>query len=858
MIWDDTFNLPLAVHKEGLSTYYTYDQSGNVLEKKDTDRSSGESRVWTYTYNAQNLIETIDGPRTDVSDVKIYTYNGDGTVASISNALFTETTFLSYDIFGRPLQQLDANSALTEFTYDTRGRLTQQQTGSEALVFEYDNSGRVIRVVTPDGSEILSVYDDADHLVETTDELGNKTQYTFDANGNKKSIITQDSSQTIQYQYTWSYDGLGRMTGESNAQGQETTYSYDNYGNRLSSLNAKSQLTSFTYDALNQVEAISYPDAGLVTNVYDDAGNLSGVTDPMGNQTLYSYNGFGQQTTVQSSDTGQSSAAFDSAGNLTSSWLADGSSVTHQYDVLNRLTQSTYSDGEVITYVYDSCLNGVGRLCAASTPNSTVLFKYDTHDRVVEKTQQMGAISLTTTATYNANGQQTALTYPSGKILTYEYTGSKLTGLLFDGVPIIANINYNALGLVTSWTWGNGSQHIRTYDQDGRLVGQDLGNGSRTLLYDPIGNITDLLGVGGNQQFDYDAMQRLIAANANEFNIGIVYDANGNRLSLTESATGMENYSYDLLSNRLENVTGTQNRSYAYDQRGNTLSDGIHTFTYNARNRLVGVDNNVVTYQYNAPGQRVTKINDGITTHYIFGDSGNLLGEYNQTGQATRETIYFNNTPIVVINSDGIFNIHSDHLNTPRYITNQQDTVVWDWNGKPFGETPANEDPDDDSIPFEFYLRFPGQYYDHETGLHYNYFRTYDPSTGRYLESDPIGLQGGLNTYLYVKANPLMFIDPQGLVIIDDYDGVRIMCPDAANGCTFLFGYLERTEPYSNCYKIKVVDPDTGRSSIKEVCTHLGPAACKATCLYKCDSCQGVKNVRKHTDQCFFKHGPLT
>ncbi|WP_407658787.1 RHS repeat domain-containing protein [Marinobacterium marinum] len=111
-----------------------------------------------------------------------------------------------------------------------------------------------------------------------------------------------------------------------------------------------------------------------------------------------------------------------------------------------------------------------------------------------------------------------------------------------------------------------------------------------------------------------------------------------------------------------------------------------------------------------------------------------------------------------------MYYIHTDHPNTPRRISRASDNqIVWRWDNDPFGRHTANEDPDGDSQLFTFSLRYPGQYYDEETGLHYNYFRDYDPSLGRYLQSDPIGLQGGINTYLYTNANPLVYIDPLGL-----------------------------------------------------------------------------------------------
>ena len=107
--------------------------------------------------------------------------------------------------------------------------------------------------------------------------------------------------------------------------------------------------------------------------------------------------------------------------------------------------------------------------------------------------------------------------------------------------------------------------------------------------------------------------------------------------------------------------------------------------------------------------------------------------------------------------------LHADHLDTPRIGTNSNGTIVWQWNSDAFGSLLPNEDPDGNGMPTTVNLRFPGQYFDQETNLHYNYFRDYDPRIGRYLESDPIGLEGGANLYLYANAAPLVYTDPLGL-----------------------------------------------------------------------------------------------
>jgi len=144
-----------------------------------------------------------------------------------------------------------------------------------------------------------------------------------------------------------------------------------------------------------------------------------------------------------------------------------------------------------------------------------------------------------------------------------------------------------------------------------------------------------------------------------------------------------------------------------------------------------------------------------------------LLGEYKLDGSAVQETVWLGNIPVATVRGGKVYYIHADHLGTPRVITDPDTrTVVWRWDSDPFGRAEADEDPDGDGQPFGFNLRFPGQYFDAETGLHYNYFRDYDPSAGRYIESDPIGLEGGLNAYVYVSSRPNIRLDFFGLAEI--------------------------------------------------------------------------------------------
>jgi RHS repeat-associated protein len=175
------------------------------------------------------------------------------------------------------------------------------------------------------------------------------------------------------------------------------------------------------------------------------------------------------------------------------------------------------------------------------------------------------------------------------------------------------------------------------------------------------------------------------------------------------------------------------------------------------------------TYALNALGQRVKKTTSGSSRYFVYDEAGHLVGEYDNAGSLIQETVWLNDTPVATLrpNAGGVshFYVHTDHLNAPRRVSRPSDNVVvWRWDSDPFGTTAAGEDPDGDSNLFSYNLRFPGQYLDAETGLHYNYLRDgYDAETGRYMQSDPIGLDGGLNTYAYVMSNPLLYSDPLGL-----------------------------------------------------------------------------------------------
>lgn len=170
--------------------------------------------------------------------------------------------------------------------------------------------------------------------------------------------------------------------------------------------------------------------------------------------------------------------------------------------------------------------------------------------------------------------------------------------------------------------------------------------------------------------------------------------------------------------------------------------------------------------------RKVSSSGAASTVIFVYDQSGHLLGEYDSTGKALREYVWLGDTPLALFTPDPagaanpplIYFVFADHLDTPRIVVNTGNQMRWRWLAEPFGTTAPENNPSGLGA-FTFNLRFPGQYFDSESGLAYNHFRDYDPTTGRYAQSDPIGLAGGINTYAYVGGNPLSYTDRQGLFL---------------------------------------------------------------------------------------------
>ena len=594
-------------------------------------------------------------------------------------------------------------------------------------------------------------------------------------------------------------------------------FNYDAQGNLTKTIDspdgviANDQTTDYSgYDNLNRLTEITDAIGGLTHTNYDGLDHVNQVKDPRNLTTDYVTSGLDNRLSEDSPDRGAiNNTSFDAAGNLLTSSDARGIITTYSYDSLNRLLSANYQPptgaAAQINYRYDgnpnpANNNAKGKLTHIDVPSDSTDWNYDSEGRLQSKLQTTdvtnaagtaGTLQRNTSYSYvAATGRLDILTYPSGLRIKYSYDSAGRprsialaanAGAAF--VTQLDTIAYRPLGVADSYRLPavTGQPTIsRHTNKDGNIDSYTLNDGGKILSYDRLGNlIRQSDGDPGNTINDliyqYDSLNRLtdFSRAAGNINQHYDYDAGGNRRSKTVNTSTVTAYTPETDSNRLATVGSA---AYNYDLSGNLTSNGAIVFVYSARGRLsqVKTTDNSLNYKYatNGLGQRVSKTNAaavgtaaGASRVYVYDEAGHLIGEYDSSGARIQEHIWLGDQPVVVVNGSGggLFYVLSDHLNTPRQIINSSKQLRWRWdNLDPFGVNLPDSNPQGLG-GFAYALRFPGQYYDSESGLFYNGFRSYDPKGGRYTQSDPIGLMGGLNTYSYVGNNPLNAIDPLGL-----------------------------------------------------------------------------------------------
>jgi RHS repeat-associated protein len=796
-------HLPCSIVTTGLTSSFTYDGNGDALTRTDLDTTTnsipystnGQSRVTTWTWSSTGQMTSIQLPRTDVTAKTTFGYTG-GTLTSITDPLSHVTTINTYTSGGLPTKITDPNGVVTTLVYDARLNLNTAtlHTGAGNLVttWTHDPANQLTALQLPDGSKLTYAHDTAHRLTTITDLFGNTVNYTLDALGDKTLTQVENSSATVTRKHSATFDALGRVLDDIGGVSQTTVYTYDKNGNALTvTPPSPSGVITRTYDALNRLKTSVDPSPGGTTTLtYDAHDRVLTAEDANSHTTSYVYDGFGDRTQVTSPDSGTTVLTYDPDRNLTQSVKAGSLTADMTYDADDRNLTATYpsqtSLNVALTYDQTGAYGfGIGHLTSWTDATGSGGRIYDERGDVTGESRVIGTLgTLNTSTAYDAASRVDGITYPSGTVVLYTRDSmGRVTGLTAEPpggtgpTNIATSITYEPFGPVASLTYGNGVTGAYGFDLDYRPTTRvDTGTAAvQNLTYayyanNSVETITDAVNAANSQSLNYDALDRLTSATSGTGGYG-AYSWTWDKVRNVETQIingTTTTYTLNSGTNQLEKwVTGSTTENVASTAAGNlnTLKIGTtteETLTYNQANQLAtaSTPSTSASYGYDLFGLRLEKAESGLNPiAFQYGNHGELLAENDFHSGQVADYIYLNGRPIGEVNpaNGNIYFTHTDRLGTPQTLTNLAQGVVWNALYSPFGVSGVTGTLATQS------LRLPGQYYDPETGMNHNGFRDYSGATTRYVESDPIGLGGGMNTFQYVGGNPFKGIDPLGL-----------------------------------------------------------------------------------------------
>jgi RHS repeat-associated protein len=737
----------------------------------------------------------------------------------------TNTTVTSYDELGHLVSVADALGNRTHFTNNHWGQPTSvgHPDGSTTR-YTYDAHGKPTAVVLPDGSTWVREYDDKGNCTAVVDPTGVTSRYAYDAQG-RPELVTNGLGEVTRIECSaagspirivdplgnahsrkndafgrpvemtdplghttfldWTVEGrLARRTADD----AEETWSYDGEGNLLRHVNAQGAVSSYEYTHFDLMCARTEPGGFRYEFDYDSALRLVGVTNPQGRRWTYRYDPAGRLSSETDFDGACIRYAHDPTGRLVMRTNAVGQEVRFERNQLGQM-DSKHVDETTTHYAYDVA----GRLVRAETPDAVLSRSYDGAGRLMSETTN----GRTTSFAYDGAGRRISRTTPSGVASTWSYdpAGRRIALSVADRE---IDLRYDAAGREIAFLIGDSLAMHREFDPRGRLTGQSLTTRADRLVQrhtyayrsdDALVRFDDLL--AGTRHFDLDETGRITGVDAQGWSESYSYDATGNQTSADwpashagHEATGPRAYE----GTRITRAGGVR---YEHDAQGRVLlrqrtrlsrKPETWRYTWNAEDRLVSVrtpDGSLWRYVYDPLGRRIAKQlfrPDGGSTdeQEFFSWDGATLCEQTSVAaddgnavtltwehQGTRPITQTERRKAAEASQEEIdsrfFAIVTDLVGTPTELVDEDGEIAWHSRRTVWGKTVWSR-AGGAYTP----LRFPGQYYDTESGLHYNYFRYYDPETARYVTSDPLGLTPGPNPFTYV-GNPFSWIDPLGL-----------------------------------------------------------------------------------------------
>ncbi|MFG2528313.1 putative T7SS-secreted protein [Streptomyces sp. NPDC048516] len=795
--YDEAERITVYTDSLGHKTTYRYNQVSKVIAESD---SLGHTTHTTYDITSGAIAAVTD----PLGHTTHYEHDEQGNVTRITLP-DGSVAFAAYDHYGQPVRITEPSGAVWQHTYGPYGnRLTVTDPMGAQTRYTYDAQGHLTGVTDALGNTRW-IQNNAAGLPSTvTDALGQATTVKRDTFGRPTAIFAPLGRTTFMTWTpegkpawlkapdgtceSWEWDAEGNLVAHTDPAGNATRYTHTHFDERATRTDAEGQTHTFSYDTELRLTRVTNPQGLAWTYEYDPAGRLTAETDFNGRTLTYSH---------------------DAAGRLVARTNGAGETVTFTRDVRGRTTEQCPSSGSPTTFAYDPD----GHLTAMANIDVAVTYERDGLGRVAAETVN----GRTTRYTYDAVGRRTSRTTPSGHISTWSYNAAGSPTQLRSSAGDLT-FAYDEAGREVQRRFGDHSILTQAWDSADRLTAQEVSTThpeaanqllqQRRYAYRADGYLTEIHDLAnGTRRFDLDRIGRVTSVRATDWCERYAYDGADNLTHGT--APGLADPGdREFIGTLIRNVGRD---TYEHDAQGRLIRTTRRllngqkrtcTYTWDAQDKLTDVitpDGARWHYLYDPLGRRIAKqhvTEDGavISQTDFSWDATRLAEQTTNTATLTWDYAPDTHRPLTqterrprptdprtqwrnggdVPESDydtRFYAIVADLVGTPTELLTVEGELAWQSRTTVWG-VPRSVPTGADATTCP--LRFPGQYADDETGLHYNNQRYYDPQTARYISPDRLGLEAGPNHHAFVP-NTSRWFDALGLKKCDGDkpDGIR-------------------------------------------------------------------------------------